>query len=112
MLFSYLISRAGQRPVIFLRRWYVDATEKYWSFVAERAAMIDRIFAVKIMLQTLGQPLYGDYSIIGRILGPMFRLGRVLLTLPVFIVYFGVALVLWLWWILVLPYLVYRIIMG
>jgi hypothetical protein len=90
----------------------VDATEKYWSFVAERAAIIDRIFAVKIMLQTLGQPLYGDYSVIGMILGPIFRLGRVLLTLPVFVVYFGAAFVLWLWWILVLPYLVYRIIMG
>ncbi len=110
MLLSYLAIEIVRQPLVFLRRWYVEATEMYWSAVAERAAVIDRVFAIKITLRTLGQPLYGDYSIIGRIIGPLFRLSRALLALAVFAVYFGAAAVLWLFWVLAIPYLIFVVI--
>jgi hypothetical protein len=112
MLFSYLASEFVRRPLVFLRRWYVDATEIFWAAVAEHAAGVDRIFAVKIMLRTLFLPLYGDYTIIGRILGPIFRFGRIILTLPFFAIYYGAAVALWLWWVLIPPYLLYRMLVG
>jgi hypothetical protein len=106
MLFSYLVSEVFRRPLVFLKRWYVDASKRFWARVIEESASIDRIFAIKIMFRTLTQPLYGDYTIIGRIIGPIFRLSRIVLALPVFAAYFSAALTIWIIWITLPLYLV------
>lgn len=108
MLISYLAGQAVMRPVVFLRRWYGDSSKRFWAKVIEGSAAIDRVFSIKIMFRTITQPLYGDYSIIGRIIGPIFRLSRILLALPVFIAYFAAALALWAAWIAIPPYLILR----
>ena len=107
MLISYLALQIVRQPLIFLRRWYIDATEKFWAAVAEHAAAIDRVFAIKIMLRTITQPLYGDYTIVGRILGPIFRLSRACIAFVVFAIYFAIAAAIWFSWALILPYLIF-----
>lgn len=38
---------------------------------------LDRDLALAINFKHITQPIYGDYSVTGRILGPIFRLGRI-----------------------------------
>lgn len=71
-------------------------------------AALDRVLAIKIMFQTICQPLYGDYSTVGRIIGPMFRAARILIALPIFAAYFITASALWLAWLAIPPYLILR----
>jgi hypothetical protein len=106
MLFPYLVLYFVSRPVIFLRRWYLDASLRFWATVLENFTKLDRIFAIKIMIQTIGLPLYGDYSIVGRILGPIFRTGRIMIALPIYILYFSFFAFLWVLWVSLPIYLV------
>lgn len=51
-------------------------------------------------LKHLFEPLYKDYTIMGRILGPIFRLGRVLVGLVIYIVAGAIFLIFYLFWLL------------
>jgi hypothetical protein len=108
MVASYVAGQVWRRPAIFLRRWYVDASERFWAMTIEKSAAIDRVFAIKIMFRTITQPLYGDYSVIGRIIGPIFRASRILIALPIFAAYFAAAFALWTAWLAIPPYLILR----
>lgn len=105
---EYLFSLLFGRPAIFIRRWYVDFSRIFWARVLDGGVAFDRRFAVKIMLKTLFQPLYGDYTFIGRLLGPMFRASRILLALPVIGAYFAFSFFLWLAWLSIPMALVWR----
>jgi hypothetical protein len=107
---EYLFSLLIARPAIFLRRWYVDFSRLFWARVIEGGAAFDRQFAVKIMLKTLFLPLYGDYTVIGRILGPIFRFGRILIALPFIGAYFAFALFVWIVWLAIPITLLLRLI--
>ena len=59
----------------------------------------DESFAIKITLRHFFEPLYKDYSIIGRILGVIFRTGRIILGGIVYLliaIIFAVAYIIWL----------------
>lgn len=110
MVLQYLVSQIIRRVAVFFRRWYIDFPRVYWSRVIELAASFDRTFAIKIMIRTWLQPLYGDYTPIGRMLGPIFRTGRILTAFPFFAIYFGAAFLLWLLWLAIPVYLALRVV--
>lgn len=95
---AYIIERFFYRIGQFFHHWYIDGTR----VIADRGMMTlaaaDHSFAVKITWRHFFEPLYKDYSIIGRILGILFRTGRILIGIMVyvFIVFlFGVILFAW-----------------
>ena len=76
---GYLLHRFFYRIFDFFRHWYVDGSRVIAHTFISTLERIDRSLAVKITLQHFFEPLYKDYSIIGRILGVFFRSIRILI---------------------------------
>ncbi|MFA7169840.1 MAG: hypothetical protein WC178_03220 [Candidatus Paceibacterota bacterium] len=79
----------------FLYFWYIKSSKDFWAREINFIKGVERDVGVLINLRLITQPIFGDYSYIGRIIGPFFRLGRVvfgcimiaLSTLVIFIIY-------------------------
>lgn len=65
--------------VRFLYFWFVGGPKMYWRRAFSLIMGFEDIWAVGITLRNLFSPLYQDYTISGRIIGPFFRLARVLI---------------------------------
>lgn len=74
----YLVQRFFYRIVDFFHHWYVDGSRSIGDQFMLTLRTADESFAIKITLRHFFEPLYKDYSIIGRILGVIFRTGRIL----------------------------------
>ena len=61
----------------------------------------DRSLAVKITAQHFFRPLYGDYSPVGRVVGVIFRAGRIVIGLVVYAVIAVLFLLFYLAWLAV-----------
>lgn len=101
----YLLWRFVYRIFEFFHHWYVDGSRlfahKYIS-VLERA---DEIFAVKITLRYFFHPLYKDYTVIGRILGVIFRTLRIAAGLVAYILISAIFIVVYVAWVAI-PFLI------
>ena len=75
----YLLERGCYRVLDFFHHWYIDGTRGYSHSVHRFYLNLDHTFAVWITLRHFFEPLYGDYTIIGYILGFFFRSLRVLI---------------------------------
>jgi hypothetical protein len=101
--FGYLIYRFFFNIYNFLRHFYVFGTRYILHSWVRTLEKLDRTFAVKINLRHFFAPLYKDYSIIGRILGIIFRTIRIIIGT---IIYFFVSILflgIVLFWIFLLP---------
>ncbi len=87
--------------VNFFVRWYGVQSQFFWGKVFEFFASLDQTFGIVVNARLILQPLYGDYSPIGRIIGPVFRLGRIVFGAMTYVVLFGVAAGVWLAWLAV-----------
>lgn len=96
----------------FLRNWYVGSTRTYWYFVMNRLEALDKTLAWKITLKNLFSPLYKDYSLIGYVLGFIFRLGRLILGSIIYAVIISIAVALHLFWLFLPLSLIYMIFSG
>lgn len=76
---GYIVERAFFRFADFFHHWYIDASKVFIHVYFFQLEQMDQTFAVKTTLRHFFEPLYGDYSYIGRILGFVFRPLRVLL---------------------------------
>ena len=110
MVLLYLIRRVVYRILEFFRHWYVNGFRLYWNFIIRSLEWFDRYFAWKITLRHVFEPLYKDYSAIGYALGIPFRFGKILIGGIVYAFFLFVAAVVFLAWLLILPYIVMRII--
>lgn len=102
---GYVIRRAAYRGAEFLRHWYVKSAKMYFNFVLDRLQRLDYFFAWKITARHLFQPLYRDYSLIGYVLGFLFRSARLALASGVYLVLFALALGCYLVWLMIPPLL-------
>lgn len=73
---------------------------------------IDRKLAWKVTLRHFFEPLYQDYSLIGRMLGFVFRSLRLAGGLFIYAIVFSVAIGLYVVWVLIIPYLLLRVFIG
>ncbi|MBI5220992.1 MAG: hypothetical protein HY978_04145 [Candidatus Liptonbacteria bacterium] len=94
---GYLVGRFLGHILGFFRHWCVGGTRAILYRLVEILRTINSSFAVWITLRHLTEPLYQDYSIVGRILGPVFRAGRLLigflLSLIAIIVFLPILLI-------------------
>ena len=95
----YLIQRFFYRIFDFFHHWYIDGSRAIGRrFMATIAAM-DRSIALKVTVRHFFEPLYKDYTIIGRILGVVFRTCRVAIGLVAYLflaLFFTAAYIAWL----------------
>ncbi len=96
----YIFGRLFFRTKDFFHHWYVDASKHFFHSFISSLENLDRTLAFRMTLRHIWEPLYKDYTIMGRILGPIFRFGRVLVG---FVVYAAVGiafLIFYLAWLL------------
>lgn len=109
---SYIANRFIYRIVEFFRHWYVKSARLYSNFVMDRLQALDRKFAWKVTARFLFHPLYGDYTIVGYVFGFIFRVARLIIASAVYLVVLALAIILYVIWILIPPYLLIRPFFG
>lgn len=109
---TYLFQKFACNIIEFLRHWYVRSARLYWYFIINKLERIDYRLAWKITLKNLFKPLYKDYSFLGRVLGFIFRLGRLFLGAIIYSIIFAIAICFYLFWLLIPIALIYQIFAG
>ena len=97
--FVYLAHRLLYRFLDFFHHWYVDGSRAIGRRFMETMRSVDQSLAVAITLRHFFEPLYKDYSIVGRIMGIIFRTARVLLGGIFYIflaILFSIVYIIWL----------------
>lgn len=74
---TYLFYRFFYRFGDFFRHWFLDGTKFFGHQYISILEGLDKTLAIRITLKYLFQPLYKDYTLLGRILGFFFRSGRI-----------------------------------
>lgn len=105
---AYLAERFWYRIADFFRHWYVTASRAHFANMINRFERIDRFVALRVTARFLFQPLYGDYSVIGYILGFIFRSIRLIAGILIYAVLLVIYLALYLVWIAIPPYVIFR----
>ena len=82
----------------FLYFWYIRGTKNFLRGEISVIEGVERDIGILINLKLVFQPIYGDYSILGKVIGPILRLGRV---------FFGFVLVVFLSIIIVVLYVLW-----
>lgn len=95
---NYLVYRFFYRIFDFFHHWYVDGSRNFAYWVINFFEQLDQTFALKVTLKYFFQPLYKDYTVIGRILGIIFRSGRILFGLAVYLLFGSLFLILYALW--------------
>lgn len=54
--------------------WYSRGIKRYWQWAWEGILRAEDILAFWIVVRNIYRPLYGDYSFIGVLIGPLIRL--------------------------------------
>lgn len=83
--------------------WYVQSSKDFWNREINFMKGIERDIGVMINLKLIFQPIFGDYSYMGRIIGPIFRLGRVSVGAAIICVSIFVVILIYLIWIILPP---------
>jgi|GEM_PF-199350 len=105
----YLIQRFFYRIYEFMRHWYIGGFLKVVHRTLSFLEILDRRLALKITLRYLFRPLYQDYTVLGYILGFIFRSARVAIAGFVYLIVILIALAVYLAWAAFPAYLVYKI---
>lgn len=95
----YLARRFFHHFLDFFHHWYADGSRAIGRRFMAALTAADRSFAVAITLRHFFEPLYKDYSIIGRILGIVFRSVRVVIGGVFYLILafaFALAYLIWL----------------
>lgn len=62
----------------FLYFWYIKSSRDFWRSEIAFLKRVENDIGLLVNLKLITQPIYGDYSYMGKVIGPIFRLGRVL----------------------------------
>lgn len=109
---GYLTFQFFYRIYDFLYNWYVRTSKRYWHFVFNRLEDVDRTLALKTTTKLWFQPLYGDYSFLGYILGFFFRTMRIIIGLVIHTTLIIISLAVFIIWIIMPVIMVYGVLTG
>lgn len=96
---TYLLGRLRYAIAGFFHHWYVDGSRAFGRKFMLTLTAADQAFAIKITLRYFFQPLYKDYSIVGRVVGVVFRTGRIIaggIVYALIVVAFAIVYLAWL----------------
>jgi len=92
----------------FVWRWYVKGSLDFWDEIISFFARLDRFLGVGVNVRLLFKPLFSDYSFMGKLIGPIFRLIRVCAGGLVYAAICVFAVAVWLVWCAIPIFLVVR----
>ncbi len=96
----YLTNRFFHRLFEFVSNWYVSGFYRVSRGLTLILRGMDQTLAVRVTLLNLDQPLYGDYTMMGRVLGFMFRIFRLLAGFVLYGIFIVLGLFVYLFWAL------------
>lgn len=99
----YLLNRLFFRVSDFFHHWYLDGSRAILHGFTSIFEKLDRTFALRVTLRYFWKPLYGDYSIVGRVFGLFFRSVRILIAAVIYLALAVVMFAVYLAW-LALPF--------
>lgn len=108
----YLLNRFFYRIFDFFHHWYADGSRFFGRKFMGALRELDKTFAVRVTFAHFFEPLYKDYTVIGRILGAIFRTLRVCIGLAVYLLVVIIAAILYVIWLAIPAYVVWRIAKG
>jgi len=103
----YLVRQFFFRIYQFIHDWYVGSFIKIWHLTLNVLELMDKVFAIKVTFKNLFQPLYGDRSVIGYILGFAFRSLRFLICIFIYPIVIIIATAIYIIWIFIPIYIIY-----
>lgn len=89
----------------FAIKWYITDSKFYWGEVIKFIKVMDRDFGLIANVYNWLSPLYGDYSYIGRVAGPIFRTFRIFMAAIFYLVVIFAAFFVYIFW-LALPVII------
>ncbi len=89
----YLVARFFYRIFDFFHHWYVHGLRAILHGGVNFFEHLDRVIALRMTVRYFFEPLYKDYTFVGRILGVIFRSVRICIGLAVY-AFFGFFLLL------------------
>lgn len=88
-------------PIInFFYGWYIDDTKNFWQWFVNYLKFLDREIGLVGNLRNWTSPLFGDYSYIGRVIGPIFRTIRIFFGMAIFAAVTIFSAAIYLFWII------------
>ena len=87
----------------FFSFWYLTSSKSFWHKEIDFIKGIERDIGVFINLKLMFQPIFGDYSYMGRVIGPIFRISRVLIGISIMSASISVVITIYLIWIILPP---------
>jgi len=89
----------------FVVFWYVKSSKEFWRQEIAFVRKVESDIGILVNLKLITQPIFGDYSAMGKIIGPIFRLCRVFIGSAIVIISLMVIIVSYVVW-LIMPALV------
>jgi hypothetical protein len=99
----YLARRFVFRCVDFFHHWYLDGSRAFVGRFVQLLKDMDQTLAFRLTLKHFFEPLWKDYTVMGRILGFIFRSLRVALAFLIYPIFGLVFIVIYGIWLLVPP---------
>jgi len=103
----YLLQRFFYRIFDFFHHWYVDGSRMFGRSFIGTLTKVDQSVALKVTLRHFFEPLYKDYSVIGRILGVIFRSGRIIIGVGVYAFLLIIFLLIYFIWLAIPVFILY-----
>ncbi len=103
----YLIQRFFYRIFDFFHHWYIDGSRAFAQRFMATISSADRSLALKVTIRHFFEPLYKDYTIIGRILGVVFRTFRIVIGAVAYAFLAVIFLLAYLVWIAIPVLIIY-----
>lgn len=107
---GYVLERLVVRIIDFIHHWYVDASFKFLEIAKTMHQNLEQTLALKATYYHIEEPLYGDYSYAGRVVGFIFRMIRIVLGLFIYLILGVLGGGLYLIWITLPIYLLVRVV--
>ncbi|MBI5079661.1 hypothetical protein HZB06_03300 [Candidatus Wolfebacteria bacterium] len=106
---SYLFKSFFLRLIGFFQHWYLNSFKIYSHFIVSLLEKLDKAIAFKITLRYFFQPLFGDYTFLGYILGIFFRFWRLVFGAVAYSVIIAIAAFFYFIWLAAPAYMVFKI---
>ncbi len=106
MIAEYFVNlpvRIIKGTIKFFYFWYVQSSKDFWNKEVAFLKQIEKDLGMLINLKLIFQPIFGDYSYMGRVIGPILRLGRVLIGFIIMVVSVFAVILIYLIWIILPP---------
>ncbi len=103
----YLIQRFFYRIFDFFHHWYIDGSRAIARRFMGAIAAADHSLALGVTIRHFFEPLYKHYTAIGRILGVVFRTGRIVIGLVVYLFLAALFILIYLVWVVIPFFILY-----